>query len=260
MARITLTQENVDDLKALNFHTTVLGRDDKFRFRVGDKLSLLGKRDFFIEEYSAICAGYYVWQIGSFSYSWSILPMDTTMGRYCSLATNITAMGVNHPQDRISTSLFSYDKNFSIFKYSTQNLMDEEFQTLPNRTIESSRINIENDVWIGEGVVLKRGITIGTGAVIAQKAVVTKDVPPYAVVAGIPARVVKYRFDDKTIKRLLTAQWWQYSYTDFNGISLDLEVNYYLDEIEKRIESGKIKPYEPKKLFFKDILDKGESV
>ena len=110
MARITLSQENVDQFKSYNFHNTVLGLDEKFRFRAGDTLNLLASQSAHVEEHCAVCLGYYIWQMGAYSYSWSILPMDTIMGRYCSIATNVSAMGVNHPLDRISTSIFSYDK------------------------------------------------------------------------------------------------------------------------------------------------------
>ena len=69
-------------------------------------------------------------------------------------------------------------------------------------------MHIENDVWIGLNVVIMDGITIGDGAVIGSGAVVTRDIPPYAVAVGIPARVIRYRFDPETIERLLKTRWW----------------------------------------------------
>ncbi|MET1863789.1 hypothetical protein ABXK73_03570 [Campylobacter jejuni] len=82
---------------------------------------------------------------------------------------------------------------------------------------------------------LKQGITLGTGCVIGQRAVVTKDVPPYAIVAGIPAKIIKYRFDEKTIERLLKIQWWKYHFADFYDIDLNLKINQYLDLLEEKI-------------------------
>jgi virginiamycin A acetyltransferase len=70
---------------------------------------------------------------------------------------------------------------------------------------------VGNDVWIGHGVTIKGGVKIGNGAVIGSGAVVTKDVPPYAVVAGVPAKIVKYRFDNATIRELQATEWWSLS-------------------------------------------------
>lgn len=69
---------------------------------------------------------------------------------------------------------------------------------------------IGNDVWIGWGVLIKGGVTIGNGAVIGARSVVTKDVPPYAVVAGVPAKVIKYRFEQEKIDLLQQLQWWNW--------------------------------------------------
>jgi virginiamycin A acetyltransferase len=77
--------------------------------------------------------------------------------------------------------------------------------------VEYKRITIGNDVWIGARAVILDGITIGDGAIVGACAVVTKDVPPYAVVAGVPARVIRYRFSEKKIRTLLELQWWEWS-------------------------------------------------
>jgi acetyltransferase-like isoleucine patch superfamily enzyme len=72
------------------------------------------------------------------------------------------------------------------------------------------RTTVGNDVWIGEGVFVKAGITIGDGAVIGMGAVITKDVPPYSIVAGNPARFIRFRFDNDVVEALLEMKWWNF--------------------------------------------------
>ena len=69
-------------------------------------------------------------------------------------------------------------------------------------------ITIGNDVWIGDNVIIKNGVTVGDGAVIGAGAIVTKDVPPYAIAAGVPAKIIRYRFDERTVRRLSETKWW----------------------------------------------------
>ena len=78
---------------------------------------------------------------------------------------------------------------------------------------------IANDVWIGYDSTIMPGIKIGNGAIIASKSVVTKDVPDYTIVGGNPAKVIKYRFDQKTIKALLEIAWWNWSEEKINPIN-----------------------------------------
>lgn len=119
-----------------------------------------------------------------------------TIGKFCSIAYNVIIFlgGSNHRPDWVSTYPFA-----AFFEEASQ------FDGYPKERID---VVIGNDVWIGEGVTIMSGITIGSGAVIATKSVVTKDVPPYAIVAGNPAKILRKRFDDGTIEKLLEIQWW----------------------------------------------------
>lgn len=125
---------------------------------------------------------------------------DTTIGSFCSIASYCAIGGGRHPLNAVSTS--------PVF-YAGRNSMGKNFSNIPEE--ENQGVEIGNDVWIGEAVFINDGVKIGTGAVIGAHSVVTKDVPPYAIVAGAPAKILRYRFDEETIQRLLESKWWEWS-------------------------------------------------
>jgi hypothetical protein len=92
------------------------------------------------------------------------------------------------------------------------------------------RTIIEDDVWIGRGVTVLQGVRMGVGSVAAAHAVVREDVPPYAIVGGVPAKVIRYRFDESTIKRLIESQWWM--------LPLDILNTFETDEIDACISAA----------------------
>lgn len=124
-----------------------------------------------------------------------VMSSDTVIGKYCSIAGNVVIGIGNHPLNWLSTSPFFYMKFLGWRK-------ENEYRDKVPPTF------IGNDVWIGQGALIKDSITIGDGAVIGAGAVVVKDVPPYAVVGGVPAHIIKYRFDEKIIAELLKLKWW----------------------------------------------------
>ena len=122
------------------------------------------------------------------------------IGKYCSIGSGaVFVMGGNqgHRADWVSTFPFYYQAN--IFKDAKNS-----YEKVGNTTIG-------NDVWIGSEAMIMPGITIGSGAIIAARAVVTKDVEPYAVVGGNPAEFIKYRFTEERISELLKLKWWNWS-------------------------------------------------
>ena len=125
---------------------------------------------------------------------------DTTIGSFCSIASYCAIGGGRHPMNAVSTS--------PVF-YAGRNSMGKNFSRIQEE--KNQGVEIGNDVWIGEAVFINDGLKIGTGAVIGAHSVVTKDVPPYAIVAGAPAKILRYRFDEETIQKLLANKRWEWS-------------------------------------------------
>ncbi len=126
---------------------------------------------------------------------------NTRIGRYVSLGRNCEIGPAQHPTDFLSTHGFQYNK--ALFP----NVQDYCFERQV-RHLSHKQTSIGNDVWIGAKAVVKAGVTIGDGAIIGSCAFVSKDVPPYAIVAGVPATLLRYRFDDDVIAALLDLKWW----------------------------------------------------
>ncbi len=122
--------------------------------------------------------------------------LSARIGNFCSIGMNCHIGMFEHPIGNISTSSRLY----------LRMLHDNEFY---NDIPAPSKIG--NDVWVGSNSTILGGVTVGDGAVVAAGAVVTKDVPPYAVVGGVPAKVIKYRFTEEKIDTLLAMKWWNWS-------------------------------------------------
>ena len=159
------------------------------------------------EGYNRICSKAYVSKtylgFGSYIGRYSSI-ISAYVGRYTSIGPHVKITSGNHP---IKTFVSTHPAFYSIrlqagFTYVDKQLFDEELG-------EKYHTKIGNDVWIGDDALIVAGVTIGDGAVIAAGAVVTKDVPEYAIVAGVPARIVKYRFNPAEIEQLKKIKWWE---------------------------------------------------
>jgi acetyltransferase-like isoleucine patch superfamily enzyme len=182
--------------------------------------------------------------IGAFSYFGpGGMFREASIGRYCSVSGHVQVGMTRHPSDWLTTSPIAYVGDFLNFeRHFTGD--DPAWRRAP-ALVEYDlrpRTTIGNDVWIGTNVYLKDGITVGDGAVIGAHSVVTHDVAPYAVVAGSPARVIRQRFPDALVERLLRIRWWQYNVLE---LALPLsDPDRALDAIEARVADG-LAPYAP---------------
>lgn len=126
------------------------------------------------------------------------------VGRFCSIASNVRIVSATHPTNLFVSSSPSF---FSISKQNGQTFVSiNKFQEHLDK--DGYYAIIGNDVWIGTNVLIKGGVEIGDGAIIAMGSVVTKDVPPFSIVAGVPARIIKYRFSSDQIDYLKEIKWW----------------------------------------------------
>jgi len=167
--------------------------------------------------------------LGHYSYIQSGIFINVHIGRYCSIAPGVSLGNYFHPTDWLSTSPFQYEQGFHDLNTNIRSYYDKRH--------EAPHVIIGNDVWLGANVIIFPGLKIGHGAIIGAGAIVTKDVPPYAVALGSPARIVRYRFDEETITQLLELSWWDMDPRDMDGVEFD-EIHKAIGqirEIKKRL-------------------------
>jgi acetyltransferase-like isoleucine patch superfamily enzyme len=177
-----------------------------------DSLSSLGKFNVFFDNVSIVDS-----RIGDHSYfQKNAMITASNIGKYCSIAGN-TAIGLpQHEIDLVSSHPVFYLKNTPLAR---------KYCRSDHGKVQQ-RVDIGNDVWVGYGAMIMSGVTVGTGAIIGAGSIVTKDVPPYAIVVGAPARLLRYRFDEGLINRLLASKWWEMS-----DNWLEAHVDQFLDPI-----------------------------
>lgn len=145
-------------------------------------------------------------EIGFGSYVGSGILRECSIGRFTSIGNNVNVISATHPMNFVSTFPGFYKtENSNLFSTNTGIIFNEQ-----KKCSDGKSCHIGNDVWIGSGVTILGGVTIGDGAVIGTGAVVTKDVLPYSVVAGVPAKIIKFRFDEHTVEKLMKIKWWDW--------------------------------------------------
>jgi chloramphenicol O-acetyltransferase type B len=154
------------------------------------------------------------------------------IGAFCSISSGVEIfLGGNHRPDWVTTYPF--------------NILNPAARHIQGQPKSKGDVIIGNDVWIGNGALILSGVHIGDGAVIGARSVVAKDVPPYGIVVGNPARNIRMRFDDATIMRLLNLKWWDWDDTKIQKylpVMLNTDIGNFLDMAEHDQETNLHKP------------------
>lgn len=168
--------------------------------------------------------------LGDYSYTGQFCFLQNVeIGKFANIATMVRIGPTNHPMERPALHHFTYRREM----YGFDDKDDDEFF----KTRESKKIYIGHDTWIGHGVTIMPGIKVGDGAVVGSGSVVTKDVEPYTIVVGVPAKPLRKRFNDEIIRKLECIKWWDWSYEkikeNFKDFLLDIN-----DFVEKYYKEG----------------------
>ena len=176
------------------FAETVVAADVKLReVRLGTCCEILGPSSV---EYAVL---------GDYSYiGQGCMVADVEIGKFCAIAANVRIGAPNHPIDRPSLHRFTYCPEYYAAGVARDHGYFEQRR--------ADKVIIGHDVWIGHGAIVLPGVTVGNGAVLAAGAVVTRDVSPYTVVGGVPARVIRERFTRSIAERLQRIAWWDWPF------------------------------------------------
>lgn len=178
---------------------------------------------------------------------------NVRFGRYGSVAAGVVIGMHEHPTDWLTSSRTAY--------YPQVNGWDALMSARGAASIHARKrpftascpiTNVGPDVWIGQGAFLKSGITVGAGAIIGARALVIRDVPPYAVVVGTPGKVARLRFPEPIVERLLALEWWRYNIYDLFDAPFD-DVPRALDVIEEKIAEGAVAPFAGAEILASDL-------
>ena len=170
--------------------------------------------------------------LGDYSYvERHVEAIYTTIGKFCAIAADVRLNALNHPFERISQHKITYRPN----EYFVGAKIDRIFR----ERRQNARVAIGHDVWIGHGAIVMPGINIGHGAIIAAGAVVTKNVESHAIVAGVPAKRIKWRFNKSIRERIIKLQWWNWDHDKLASAVADMQALSVDDFLGKwEVQSG----------------------
>ncbi|TCZ59838.1 CatB-related O-acetyltransferase [Roseicella aquatilis] len=190
--------------------------------------------------------------IGAFTYlggSGAVFRHISSIGRFCAIAGSVITGSTEHPTNQLSPHpIFQggwerewpqlapfYSRNMKSIAASRHTWFDQSGSRL-------GLIRIGNDVWIGESVYVRRGVTVGDGAIIASRSVVVSDIEPYMIVGGVPARAVRRRVPERVAEHLLSTKWWDYGLSALEGCDFR-DAEGAGERIAENIASGRARPW-----------------
>jgi phosphonate metabolism protein (transferase hexapeptide repeat family) len=154
--------------------------------------------------------------VGDYSYfERNVEAIYCSIGKFCAIAADVRLNALDHPIERISQHKITYRPN----EYFLGAKVDKDFRSLR----QAKRVKVGHDVWIGHGAIIMPGLSIGHGAIIAAGAVVTRDVAPYAIVAGVPAKRIRWRFEKSIRTRIIKLGWWDWEHDRLAAAIADMQ-------------------------------------
>ena len=225
--KVMLTEESLRWLRDKRVYFDFKGRD---RLKPGDQLWF--EAGLAIESYTGFYDGHLLCRMGFMSYSSSTLRGEVTVGRYCSIGRGVDVILDHHPIEHVTTASITTSQLGVL----AERFADDEGVEPPQGGPFAQRPVpvIEDDVWIGSHATVLPGVRISVGAVVAANSVVTRNVGPYEIVAGNPAKVIRRRFPDEVVKMLLQTEWWRYRFTDFRDLPFDDLVSFAKAFLERK--------------------------
>lgn len=197
-------------------------------------------------------------KVGAFSHLNGGFIQNVSIGRYCSLARDVQIGHGIHPADWMSVSSLQYVDNYRGWaEYAARHGAPRHDNALPFSYASPTLIG--NDVWIGNNVFIKDGVSIGDGAIVGAGSVVTKDVQPYMIVAGNPARIIRPRFAEQLIDAFMALRWWRYALPHMQDIPFN-QPAMALEKLRAQIDVGAIQEFRPERIELPDFFaQKGSS-